>query len=64
MPSGSRAQSIALLLTAHIACAAMGTSCALMPAAQTSITPPGSESWQRVGCKTPQACGWPRDTRD
>jgi hypothetical protein len=62
--SVSRAQSLALLLTAQIACAAMGTSCALMPPAPTAITPPGSESWQRGGCKTPQACGWPRDTRD
>jgi hypothetical protein len=63
-PDGSRAQSLALLVTAHIACLAMGKSCALMPWAQTAITPPGSESWQRVGCKTPEACGWPRDTRD
>ena len=63
-PSGSRAQSLALLLTAQIACAAMGTSCALMPSTRTAIAPPGSESWQSVGCKTPQACGWPRDTRD
>jgi hypothetical protein len=63
-PSGSRVQSLALLLPAQIACAAMGTSCALTPPARTSITPPGSGSWQRVGCKTPQACGWPRDPRD
>ena len=57
-PGWSRAQSLALLWTTTIACAAMGSSCALMPPAPTPTTPPGSESWQRVGCKTPETCGW------
>ena len=57
-PGWSRAQSFALLWTTTIACAAMGSSCALMPPAPTPTTPPGSESWQRVGCKTPETCGW------
>ena len=57
-PTWSRSQSRALLWATTIACAAMGTSCAPMPSAPTPITPPGSESWQRVGCKTPESCGW------
>lgn len=57
-PGWSRAQSLALLWTTTIACAAMGSSCAPMPPAPTPTTPPGSESWQRVGCKTPETCGW------
>jgi hypothetical protein len=57
-PGWSRAQSLALLWTTTIACAAMGSSCVPMPPAPTPTTPPGSESWQRVGCKTPETCGW------
>lgn len=57
-PGWSRAQSLALLWTTTIACAAMGSRCAPMPPAPTLATPPGSESWQRVGCKTPETCGW------
>jgi hypothetical protein len=57
-PTWSRSQSLALLWATTIACAAMGTGCTPMPSAPTSITPPGSESWQRVGCKTPETCGW------
>ena len=58
IPTWSRSQSLALLWATTIACVAMGTSCAPMPPAPTPITPPGSESWQRVGCKTPDSCGW------
>src|SRR5262245_17972459 len=57
-PGWSRAQSLSLLWTMAIACAAMGSSCAPTPPAPTPTTPPGSESWQRVGCKTPETCGW------
>ena len=57
-PGWSRAQSLALLWATTIACGAMGSSCALMPPTPTPTTPPGSESWQRVGCKTPETCGW------
>jgi hypothetical protein len=57
-PTWSRSQSLALLWATTIACAAMGTGCAAMPSAPTALTPPGSESWQRAGCKTPETCGW------
>ena len=57
-PTWSHSQSLALLWATTIACAAMGTSCAAMPPAPTPITPPGSESWRRAGCKTPETCGW------
>ena len=57
-PGWSRAQSLALLWTTTIACAAMRSGCAPMPPAPKVITPPGGESWQRVGCKTAEACGW------
>ena len=57
-PMWSRSQSFALLWATTIACAAMGTSGAAMPPAPTPITPPGSESWRRAGCKTPDSCGW------
>ena len=54
----SRSQSRALVWATTVACVAMGTSCSPMPPAPTPITPPGRESWQRVGCKTPDSCGW------
>jgi len=57
-PGWSRAQSLALLWTTRIACAAMGSGCASLPPAPTPTTPPGSEPWQRVGCRTPETCGW------
>jgi hypothetical protein len=57
-PTWSRSQSLALLWATMIACSAMGTGCAPMPSPPTPITPPGSESWQRAGCKTPETCGW------
>ena len=54
----TRAQSLALLVTAAVACSVTRLGCVAMPPAQPPITPPGSESWQRVGCKTPETCGW------
>ena len=57
-PGWSRAQSLALLWTTAIACSVTRLGCVAMPPVQPQITPPGSESWQRVGCKTPETCGW------
>ena len=57
-PGWSRGQSLALLWATTVACAAMGSGCAPMPPAPTPTTPPGSESWQRGGCKSPETCGW------
>ena len=57
-PGWSRAQSLVLLWTTTIACAAMGSGCAPMLPTPTPNTPPGSELWQHAGCKTPETCGW------
>jgi hypothetical protein len=57
-PEWTRAQTLALLWTTAIACSVTRLGCVAMPPAQPQITPPGSESWRRVGCKTPETCGW------
>jgi len=63
-PGHSRTLSLALQLAAEIAWLAMGARYELMPPAPTAVIPPGSSSWLRVGCKSPQDCGWPWDPRD
>ena len=63
-PGHSRALSLALRLAAEIAWLAMGASYEVMPPAPTAVISPGSSSWQRIGCKWPEDCWWPRDPRD
>jgi hypothetical protein len=63
-PGHSRALSLGIRLAAEIAWLAMGASYAVMPPAPTAVISPGSNSWQRIGCKWPEDCLWPRDPRD
>jgi hypothetical protein len=56
-PAWSRGRAWALYYATLIACGAMGSACASLPeASRTSPTPPGSEPWRLIGCKTPPDC--------